>query len=77
MKDLLADRYPAAPDGSVEVERSAMSYDDVKFNRWRFTQEAFDAYAKAAALDRWWREKRKAERAAAGNLPSQSGRKLA
>lgn len=59
----LADRYPRAPDGAVEVERERMSFDDVKFNRWRFTQEAIDAYAKADALDRWWRTKRKAERA--------------
>ena len=62
--DLLAEKYPAAPDGSVEIEREAMSFDDVKFNRWRFTQEAIDAYAKADALDRWWRAKRKVERAA-------------
>ena len=75
---LLADRYPAAPDGAAEVERSAISFDDVKYNRHRFTQEAFDAYAKAAALDRWWRTKRKAERAAAsGVLPVTDGQNSA
>ena len=63
--DLLADRYPAAPDGSVEIERERMTYDDVKFNRWRLMQQSLYACNRAEALDTWWREKRKAERAAA------------
>ena len=61
---LLADRYPAAPDGAREVERDRMSYDDVKYARWLLMQQSLDACNRAEALDRWWREKRKAERAA-------------
>ena len=58
--DLLAEKYPAVPDGKAEVPREQMSFDDVKFNRWRLTQQAIEAYGKADALDRWWRSKRKA-----------------
>lgn len=64
MPDLLADKYPAAPDGAREVEREAMTYDDVKFARWRLMQQSLDACNRAEALDKWWREKRRAERAA-------------
>jgi hypothetical protein len=60
---LLMETYPRAPDGSTEVEREQMTADDVKFNRWRLTQEAMESYGKADALNRWWRAKRRAERA--------------
>jgi hypothetical protein len=61
---LLMDRYPAAPDGAVEVERERMNRDDVKYATGRLTQEAMEAYGNADALNRWWRQKRKAERRA-------------
>jgi len=32
-------------DGSAEIERERMTFDDVKFNRWPLTQEALEAYA--------------------------------
>ena len=41
-----------------------MTYDDVKFNRWRLMQQSLDACNRAEALDTWWREKRRAARAA-------------
>ena len=74
--DLLAEKYPAAPDGSVEIERERMSYNDVKYARWRLMQASLDACNRAEALDRWWREKRKAERAASGVLPVTNGQKV-
>jgi hypothetical protein len=66
MKEFLADRYPAAPDGAAEIERERMSRADVFFAADRLKAEATEAYLKADALSRWWRAKRRAERAATG-----------
>jgi hypothetical protein len=63
-ESVLLDRYPAAPDGSVEVEREQMTSDDFRYARWALTQQSLNFWRRADALDRWWRAKRRAERAA-------------
>jgi hypothetical protein len=63
---LLMDSYPRAPDGAVEIPREQMNRDDVRFAVSKFKSEATEAYTRAYELERWWREKRRAERAATG-----------
>ena len=54
MKAFLAGRYPAPPDGSAEVARKQIKFDDVRFNVRRFQQETIEAFHRADALQDWW-----------------------
>jgi hypothetical protein len=63
--EYLADRYPAA-DGSAEIKRGAMSRADVRCAVALLKDEAAEAYTRAYELERWWRQKRRAERTATG-----------
>jgi hypothetical protein len=69
---LLADRYPAR-DGA-EIEREAMSRDDVRLAAARLKAEAAEAYSRAYELEAWWRSKRRAERAWTGLTGKNSAR---
>jgi hypothetical protein len=62
---LLLNSYPRAPDGVAEILREQMNRDDVRFAANKLKAEGTEAYTRAYELERWWRAKRRAERAAA------------
>jgi hypothetical protein len=66
MDQPLLDAYPALPDGAAEIPREQMTRDDVRFAASKLKAEGAEAYTRAYESERWWRAKRRAERAAAG-----------
>jgi hypothetical protein len=62
------DRYPRAPDGSTEIPREQMNRDDVRFAADKLKSEATEAFTRAYELERWWRAKRRVERAKKGMI---------
>jgi hypothetical protein len=68
MKVFLADRYPAPPDGSAEIERERMSREDVRYAAAKLKDEATEAFSRAYALESWWRAKQRVARAKKGMI---------